>query len=408
MRRSFPIRSALVLLLAAACGGSGGTEPGPRSDGGSLAAIVAVGRLERGLPVVLRAVTSEGDTLAPRSVAWRVSPADAGTLGGDTLRLRRAGPVQVTAIHEGDELTRTLDVAVPPTILFDMVVDGNRDIYRAALDGGDLVRLTTHAAADSDPTVAGDVVVFVSDRDGNDALYRTTLAGGGEVRLTKTSNPEKHPTLSPDGTRLAFVRGFGLTRLYVAAADGTGAQRPDPTHGHDGTLEVSPAWSPDGKTLAFVSTAGGNPDLYLWSGGKATLLEGTSGGEFEPAWSPDGQWIAFASNRTGDTELYLLRLSDGAVTRLTERAGSDGQPAWLPDGRIVYVAYTGSTPALRWLDPERPGEVHEIPLPGPARNPVAAPSGERVREFGRHGQGPGEFFGPYAIASQRTAAGTSP
>ncbi len=373
MRRSFPIRSALVLLLAAACGGSEGTEPDPPSAGDSFPAIVAVGRLERGLPVVLRAVASEGDTLPPGAVSWRVSPADAGTLRGDTLRLQRAGPVRVTALHDGDELTRTLVVAVPPMILFDMVVDGNRDIYRAALDGGDLVRLTTHEGADFDPTVAGDVVVFVSDRDGNEELYRTTLVGGAEVRLTKTSVPEKHPALSPDGTRLAFVRGFGLTRLYVAAADATGAQRPDPTHGHDGTLEVSPAWSPDGTSLAFVSTAHGNPDLFVWSGGTTTLLEGGSGGEFEPAWSPDGRWIAFASTRAGDTELYLLRLSDGSVTRLTERVGSDGHPAWLADGRIVYVAYDGTTPSLRWLDPERPGETQPIPLPGPARNPVAVP-----------------------------------
>ena len=379
--RVFLVRPALALLLAAACGGSGGTEPEPEpepepeqpADGGSLAAIVALGRLERGLPVVLRAVTAEDDTLPSGAVSWRVIPTEAGSLRGDTLLLERAGPIQVMGSYEGEELTRTLDVAVPPRIVFDMVVDGNRDIYRAALDGGDLVRLTTHPAADYDPTVAGDVVVFVSDRDGNDELYRTTLEGGAEIRLTKTGDDEGHPALSPDGSRLAFVRGFGLTRLYVAAADATGAVRPDPTHGHDGTLEVSPAWSPDGKTLAFVSTAGGNPDIFLWSGDKATLLESTSSGEFEPAWSPDGRRIAFASNRTGDTELYRLRLSDGAVTRLTEREGSDGQPAWLPDGRIVYAAYTGSTPSLRWLDPERPGEVYEIPLPGPARNPVAVP-----------------------------------
>ncbi|HEX6940943.1 MAG TPA: hypothetical protein VF158_16110 [Longimicrobiales bacterium] len=367
-----PPAAVALLLAAAACGGRAGTEPDP-PDGDALAAIVAVGRLERGLPVVLRAVTSAGDTLPPGSVSWRVDPADAGALSGDTLRLERAGPVHVTALRDGDELGRTLDVAVPPLILFDMVVDGNRDLYRAALDGGDLERLTTHAGADSDPTVAGDVVVFVSDRDGNGELYALSLAGGGEDRLTTTVDPEKHPALSPDGTRLAFARGYGLARVYVAAADASGAERPDPAHGHDGTLELSPAWSPDGESLAFVSTAAGNPDIFRWSGGPATLLEGGSGGEFEPAWSPDGRWIAFASTRDGDAELYLLRLSDGAVTRLTEREGSDGQPAWLADGRIVYVAYTGTTPSLRWLDPERPGEAHAIPLPGPARNPVAVP-----------------------------------
>jgi len=75
----------------------------------------------------------------------------------------------------------------------------------------------------------------------------------------------------------------------------------------------------------------------------------------------------------GDVELYLLDLEDRSVRRLTEREGSDGYPAWLPDGRIVYVAYTGSTPELRWLDPAAPGVTHPIPLPGRPGNPVAMP-----------------------------------
>ena len=82
------------------------------------------------------------------------------------------------------------------------------------------------------------------------------------------------------------------------------------------------------------------------------LLESSSGGDFEPAFSPDGRRIAFASNRTGDVELFLLELESGEVTRLTNREGSDGQPTWLPDGRIVYVAFAEATPELRWLDPK--------------------------------------------------------
>src|SRR5690606_10827707 len=140
---------------------------------------------------------------------------------------------------------------------------------------------------------------------------------------------------------------------------------------HEGSLEIAPAWGPDGKTLVFVSTAAGSPDIYLWDGANTTLLEASSGGDFEPAISPDGRYVAFSSNRTVDVELYLPDPEDRSVRRLTEREGSDGYPAWLPDGRIVYVAYTGTTPELSWLDPVEPAVTVRIPLDGLPRNPVA-------------------------------------
>ena len=368
-RRRSVLACTLAAALAAGCGGSDlvdNTLP-------ETLAISYEGRLERGLPILLRAAEADGTTLPPGTVTWLVAPSKAGTWRGDTLELKEAGKIKVTARYDGGAGSLELDVAKPPEILFDMTVSGNRDIYRAALDGRDLVGLTTHAAKDYDPTVGGGVIVFVSERNGNPELYARPLAGGAETRLTNTADSEQYPALSPDGRRLAFVLGFGLTRLYVANGDASNTTRPDPTHGHDGTLEVAPAWSPDGRTLAFVSTASGLPGLYTWDGDKAVLLEVSGAGDFEPAWSPDGQRIAFASNRTGDVELYLLDLETNEIRRLTERVGSDGFPAWLPDGRIVYVAYDGTVPELRWLDPENPGVTYPIPLPGQPGNPVALP-----------------------------------
>lgn len=359
--------AALVFFIAiAACGDSSGPRP-------TELEIVSRGRAERGLTLVLRAVTGPADTASAAAVAWSISPGDAGTLRGDTLRLLRAGRVEITALFDGRRATRTLEIAAPPMIVFDMIVDGNRDIYRAALDGGDVERLTTHPRDDHDPTAAGGTIVFVSNRDGNAELYSLPLAGGTERRLTSTSADEMHPSLSADGRRLAFARGVGLSKVYIANADAGGAVRPDPFHGHDGTLENAPAWHPDGQTLAFSSTAGGNPDIHRWNGGTAALLVGGSRGEFEPAWSPDGRQLAFGSTRSGDPDLYLLNIADGIVTRLTDRPGSDGYPAWLQDGRIVYVAFEGTTRTLRWLDPSNPGQTHTIPLPGEPGNPAPLP-----------------------------------
>jgi TolB protein len=354
----------LLLLAVSGCGDAVQPETGPGE-------IVAIGRAERGSSLLLRMLTPAGDTLP--AVRWSVEPSDAGTWSGDTLRLARTGRIEVVAVHEGVRRTRALVVAAPPEIVFDMAVGGNRDLYRAAIDGGGLARLTTHPGVDSDPATSGGTVVFVSDRDGNRELYALSLAGGAERRLTTTPADETQPALSPDGARLAFARGADLPRVLVSAPDGSGAARPDPAYGHGGTIENAPAWSPDGRTLVFMSTAGGNPDLYRWSGGPASLLHRSGGGEFEPAWSPDGTRIAFSSNRTGDAELFLLAVASGEVARLTDRAGSDGYPAWLADGRIVYVAFEGTTPTLRWLDPAAPAATHPIPLPGTPGNPAALP-----------------------------------
>lgn len=103
----------------------------PQEDPPDDLEIAWTGRAERGLALVLEAAL-DGEPLAPGAVTWRVEPAAAGTWRGDTLRLDRAGSIRVTA--EAGELAGAveLDVAVPPMILFDMVVDGNRDLSRGS------------------------------------------------------------------------------------------------------------------------------------------------------------------------------------------------------------------------------------------------------------------------------------
>lgn len=356
----------LLLLAGAGCG----SDPG-RVEPTSSLEISWEGRPERGQQIVMHLASPAGEPIPAGEAEWSVEPEGAGRWRGNALDLESAGRIMVTARYGGENGRVEIDVDRPPLILFDMVVDGNRDIYRAALDGRELHRLTDNPAEDRDPAIAGDLVVFVSERDGNSELYSIPVSGGNEVRLTRTAAHEDSPALSPDGKRLAFVRGSVFTRLFIAKPDADSPVRPDPTHAHDGTLELTPSWSPDGSTLAFVSTVEGMPGIFTWTGDSATLLEFSGKGDFEPAWSPDGRRIVFASNRTGDVELYLLDLDTDELRRLTERRGSDGHPAWLPDGRLVYVAYDGDAAELRWLDPENPELSQAIPLPGVPGNPAA-------------------------------------
>src|SRR2546428_4595920 len=86
-------------------------------------------------------------------------------------------------------------VAAPPVIVFDWLRNGNRDIYRAALDGKDTLRLTSDPGDDQHPTERAGTVVFTSYRDGNGELYAVPATRGAERRLTTSAANETQPAL---------------------------------------------------------------------------------------------------------------------------------------------------------------------------------------------------------------------
>src|SRR5438309_2319657 len=193
-------------------------------------------------------------------------------------------------------------VAPPPAIVFDWLRNGNRDIYRAALDGKDTVRLTSDPGDDQHPTERAGTVVFTSYRDGNGELYAVPSTGGAERRLTTTTANETQPALSPDGRHIAYLSDeSGVPKLWLCAADGTNPQPLTARFGFAGSIEASPSWAPSGDRLVFVSTANGHAGLFILTlgGGAPTPLVADSSTAVEPAWSADGALVAFASTRAG-------------------------------------------------------------------------------------------------------------
>jgi hypothetical protein len=337
--------------------------------------VQVAGRLERGSTVTVT-VRNRGVVMDVDSVQLTVLPQGAAELlGGGRARLLATGPVQITAEGATRTGSATVTVAAPPVIVFDMLRDGNRDVWRVALDGGDLVRLTDHAADDSGPTVAQGKVTFTSYRTGNGELFSVPLAGGAATRLTTTSAAETAVAARPDGLRLAYASdASGVHKLWVANADGTGRQAALSGFGYAGAIESSPSWAPSGNRLAFMSTAAGSADVWTVNldGGAPTLLAGGTGAYVDPAWSPSGAHVAFSSTRDGSpAQIYLVEVATGTITRLTTRAGTDGEPTWTPDGRLVYVAFDGAQAQLRWLDPASPATTYAIPTgTGTPRRPA--------------------------------------
>lgn len=247
-----------------------------------------------------------------------------------------------------------------PVIVFDKETGGNRDIYRVALDGTDLVRLTTHVAGDVDPVSAQGWVVWTSYRRFSGDLFSMPLQGGGaENRISTTPSNHLYPAINSNATALLYTSDeTGVSKIWsslFAVAAGTINQNGARTlFSHSlASVEASPNFVPGtSKFLAYVSTLGTSADIYtLTLGGIQAPLITSPGADVEPAYNPAGTQIAFTSTRDGDVELYLYTISSGVTTRLTNRVGYDAQPTWLPDGRIVYIAEVAGIRQMQVIHP---------------------------------------------------------
>jgi hypothetical protein len=364
----------LALLAAVACGGDSPVAPAKRYT------LVKQGRAERGLTVRV-ALQREGDTTFIAATGLTASPADAATVAsnGDVL-LTKAGTTTISGTTpDGASVSVVINVAAPPVIVFDGLAAGNRDVYRIALDGAELTRLTTNVADDVHPTAVGNVALFTSFRDGNAELYTVALDGTGERKRTQTTTSENQPSLSPDGKRVAYTSNAnGVNKVWIGSIDlaaattiSATAQLTAASFGGSFTPEATPSWAPASDRLVLVATAtpSGGAGLFTANAGTGVVPvlvtgSGTQVVEVEPTWSADGFLIAYASAVSGATEIFVRDLRTSAVTQLTRNTGSSGQPAWLPDGRVLFTTFTGATAVIRWVDPALPLELHTIVTTG--------------------------------------------
>jgi len=141
-------------------------------------------------------------------------------------------------------------------------------------------------------------------------------------------------------TRIAYVSVLGTLpnrgyRLIVADADG---ENPHIVMQSNEPL-MSPAWSPDGQNLAYVSFEQRLPSIYVQylKTGERRRVSARAGVNQAPAWSPDGTKLALTlSTRDGNLDVYLLDLTSQALTRITDDPGIDTEPQWSKDGQSLY------------------------------------------------------------------------
>ena len=209
-----------------------------------------------------------------------------------------------------------------------------------------LSRLAAHRMADEivkvlsgEKPIFTSKIVFVSDRDGNDELYMMDYDGQNQTRLTFNTIRDYTPAWSPDGKKIAYTSYKNLNAgLYILDLE-AGKVSPVSTRG----TNYSPSYSPDGKRLAFCSTMDGNTEIYVAAadGKNIKRLTFNEAIDSSPSWSPTNREITFISDRSGlgQPQVYIMDAEGSNVRRVSFGGSYHDAPAWSPTGdRIVYVS----------------------------------------------------------------------
>ena len=111
----------------------------------------------------------------------------------------------------------------------------------------------------------------------------------------------------------------------------------------------TPAWSPDGRKLAFVSRRDGNSEIYVMNadGSEQGNLTQHPASDSHPSWSPDGRKLAFVSRRDGNSEIYVMNADGSGLRNVTRAPSDDLDPAWSPDGRAIAFVHRSRRSACR-------------------------------------------------------------
>ncbi len=220
-------------------------------------------------------------------------------------------------------------------------------------------------------------LVFVSDRSGTKELYVSDYDGRNVRRVTYNGSINLSPRWSPDGRRILYTSYVnGRPCLYVkdlrSGVVRTVAARPG--------SNIAGRWSSDGSRIAFTASGKLSPEIFILEleTGRYFQLTNNYSIDVSPAWSPDGSMLAFVSDRAGNPHIYVVDSGGGRPRRLTYKGKYNSTPAWSPDGRtIAFAGLNGSSFQIWTINVDGTG-LRQLTHEGNNLSPSWSPDGRYI------------------------------
>ncbi|GAC1390696.1 MAG: hypothetical protein NVS4B11_28030 [Ktedonobacteraceae bacterium] len=207
-------------------------------------------------------------------------------------------------------------------------------------------------------------------------LYMMNADGSNQTRLTSDSTNHWNPAWSHDGRRIAFGSGNeGDGQIYIMNADGSDQTRLT----NDRSDDWAPSWSPDDRRIIFTTKHDGNNTLSVMNADGSNQIRLTSTSAMKGSWSPDGTKIAFVSQRDGNQQVYVMNADGSGQTRLTNTSADDGDPVWSPDGtKIAFVSQRDGKGEIYVMNADGSQQTRLTSTDAWSWAPVWSPDGSKI------------------------------
>jgi len=252
-----------------------------------------------------------------------------------------------------------------------------RQIRKVSHQISDMIYETLTGKKGAFDTRVAFVTVHQTDSEPRYHLQVADSDGWNARTVLESRQPVLSPAWSPDGRRLAYVSFEGGHSMIFVQDIRSGQREQLATYKG---LNSAPAWSPDGRMLALTLSKDGNSEIYIYDFASKNLrrLTRNLAIDTEPAWSPDGNSIIFTSGRSGGPQIFQMPVSGDEATRLTYDGNYNANASWSPDGKsIVMITNQGNGYRVGIYSTET-RTVQELTDSGFDESPSFAPNGDMI------------------------------